>query len=505
MPEVAVGAFLEYKIKISQNKKVAGDQFTTSYSLQSDSPIEHAELHLKMPKGKKLNQTILNSAFVQNKESLNPVVSESDGKMLYSWIFKHLEQIIPEPQMPPVSEVAPIILLSTFESWQTLYNWWWPLAKDKIQVSDTMREKISELTQGTKTLREKAQAIYNFCARDIGYVGVEYGQAGYEPHPAAEIFSNKYGDCKDQSILLIAMLKEVGIKAYPVLIGTKNVPKLQRDFPTMLFNHCIVLAQIEGEDIFLDPTGETVLFGDLPQGDQDRSVFVCFEGQVRLMQTPKYSAAHNQVIKKTVLTLASSKEVKGHREIRAKGIFDQGQRAWLRYTMPALVEETLRQKIQDIVPEGKLLGYQAQNLEGMKENIVLSYDFSGSDFLIRAGKKTWVVPQLGGLNMNAVSQSERIFGIDFVVPQAYTTILEINLPKEYTVKSLPEAVQNDNEWFSYKHGYAQENHTIIFTEEYIYKKDFIDVQSYAAYKQILETLSKDIRQSIVLEEVHAQK
>ena len=371
MPEVAVGAFLEYKIKVTQNKMVADDQFQASYLLQGDSPIAHAEYHLKMPKGRKLHQAILNIDFAKNKEILNPVITQDQGQTHYSWVFDNIEQILPEPQMPPITEITPVILLSTFDSWQALHDWWWPLAKDKIQINDAMREKIAELTQGAATLKEKAKAIYSFCARDIRYVGVEYGQAGYEPHLATEIFANKYGDCKDQSILLISMLRAVGVKAYPVLIGTKNVPKLQRDFPTMLFNHCIVMAQIDGEDLFLDPTGETVLFGDLPQGDQDRLVFVCFEKEAKLMQTPKYPAAHNQVVKKTTLTLASSKEVLGRREIRAAGVFDQGQRSWLRYTMPSLVQETLRQRIQEMVPEGRLIDYKVQNLEGMSDNIIL--------------------------------------------------------------------------------------------------------------------------------------
>ena len=141
----------------------------------------------------------------------------------------------------------------------------------------------------------------------------------------------------------------------------------------------------------------------------------------------------------------------------------------LRYTMPSLVEETLRQRINDIVPEGKLLGYRVQNLEDMRENIILSYDFSGSDFLIRAGKKTWVVPPLGGLNLGAVSRSERVFGIDLVVPQTSKTVLEINLPAGYRIKSLPEPVQNDNTWFSYRQDFAQEGRRIIFSEEFVCK------------------------------------
>lgn len=505
MPEVAVGAFLEYKIRIVQNKMVAEDKYDTNYFLQTDSPIQHAEFTVKLPKGKKLNQKVLNAEFAKNNEGLKAVGVEAGDQTIYSWKFDNIEQLIPEPQMPPFSEITPVILLSTFESWEQIYKWWWPLAKDKIRSDEAMQAKVKELVKPEMTEREKAEALHHFCVKNIRYVGVEYGQAGYEPHPAPEIFANKYGDCKDQAVLLIALLQEAGVKAHPVLIGTRDVPKLQNDFPSLLFNHCIVAAEVDGETIFLDPTGETVLFGDLPAGDQARDVLVFFENEAKLAKTPKYPAAHNQAFKKTVLNFISPTEIKGEREVRTQGIFDQGQRAWLRYTMPSLIEETLRQKVQEVIPGGRLIDYNVENLDDIKKGMALSYDFSGSDFLIQAGENMWVVPQLGGVDVSAVSRNERNFGIDFVLPQTEISTIEINFPKEYRVKSLPKPVESDNAWFSYKHVYEQADNKIIFTEENVYKKDFIDVKDYVAYKNILEQLSKDIRQSIVVEAINGQE
>src|SRR3989338_6448428 len=123
--------------------------------------------------------------------------------------------------MPPMTEIPPAISLSTFTDWDGIYKWWWQLASDKIEATEDIKSKVAELTKDMTALREKVRAIYNYCARNIRYVAIAYGQAGYEPHRASEIFSNKYGDCKDQVILLISMLKEAGIKAYPVLIGTR--------------------------------------------------------------------------------------------------------------------------------------------------------------------------------------------------------------------------------------------------------------------------------------------
>jgi len=499
MPEVSIGSFLEYKIHGTRSKMVAEDKFRTAYSLEMENPIQHSEFTITLPEGQKLHQRNLNEEFNDKKVSLAPEVKTSNGKTRYVWKFENIDQIIPEPQMPPISESTPIVVLTTFNTWNEIYTWWWALAKDKIKANQDMRDKIAELTDERMSLKQKAKEIYNFCAKDIRYVGIEYGAAGYEPHYAEEIFSNKYGDCKDQSILLVAMLKEAGIKAYPVLIGTRGVPALQEDFPTLMFNHCIAVAEIDKEYIFMDPTGETVLFGDLPAGDQGRKVFVCFDDQARLMDIPKFPAIQNTVSQKTVLSFKADEKIAATREVRASGVFDQAQRGWLRYTMPILVKQKLQQRIQEIIPGSKLLDYEIKNLEQMQKDIILSYSFEGSDFLIKAGPNMRVIPQLGSIGLDTVSKPSRRYPIDFTVPSKNVSLFEIDLPATYKIKSLPQPVVSNNDWFAYENTYEKVDNKIIFTQKNIIKKDRIEVADYLAYKALLEKLSKDIRQSIILE------
>ncbi len=499
MPEVSVGACLEYKVKTFRSKMIADDKFNTGHYLEHKDPIQYSEVNISLPKEQKLNIKILNRSFNRQNINLNPTVSSKGKKILYSWKFSDIDQIIPEPRMPPLAEITPVILSTTFNTWEEIYSWWWDLAKDKIVSNSDMKDKVKELVFGLKDIREKARAIYNFCARDIRYVGIEYGQAGYEPHSAIEIFSNKYGDCKDQAILLISMLKEIGVEAYPVLIGTKGLPFLQEDFPMLLFNHCIAVAEIEGNYVFLDPTGETVLFDDLPQGDQGRDVFVCLKDQGRVLRTPKFPAKHNAVFKKTVLRFETKENINAQRRVETSGIFDQAQRGWLRYTMPILIKEHLQETIQGIIPGSQLIAYEIKNLDTMFKDIILSYSFKGSDFLIRAGEKMRVVPQLGGIDLALVSKQERLFAIDFSVPRSIIKILEIDLPLKYRIVSLPKSIRSDTPWFSYENIYEKKDRKIVFTEKNIFKVDRIGREDYLAYKNALEKLSKEIRQSIILE------
>ena len=47
--------------------------------------------------------------------------------------------------------------------------------------------------------------------KQIRYFAIEVGVGGNQPHPAADVFRGRYGDCKDKATLLAAMLSSIGM------------------------------------------------------------------------------------------------------------------------------------------------------------------------------------------------------------------------------------------------------------------------------------------------------
>ena len=97
------------------------------------------------------------------------------------------------------------------------------------------------------------RAIFNDVALHIHYVGLELYIGRYHPHPAEDVLSNEYGDCKDKHTLLAALLKAKGIESWPVLIsGTRE---LDPDLPSPAqFNHVITLVPLSGKLVWMDST-----------------------------------------------------------------------------------------------------------------------------------------------------------------------------------------------------------------------------------------------------------
>ena len=261
-PEVAIGSVLEYKVRIKRSQLVNKKDFFLSYPLKGYEPVIASEFRLIFPKDKDVRIKFINMEYNDFGFATNPLRQEEGKKLCYLWKIDNVPQIIPEPSMSPEPEINPTILISTFADWRSVYEWWQGLVEDKIKPDIHIKNKVRQLIRKARSDEERAKAIYNFCAKDIRYVAVEYGQAGYEPHAAADIFKNKYGDCKDQSVLFSNHVKEAGLSAFPALISTKGYYDMQR-FPVRIFNHCIVALYLKGRVIFLDPTVETCSFGDI--------------------------------------------------------------------------------------------------------------------------------------------------------------------------------------------------------------------------------------------------
>jgi hypothetical protein len=142
--------------------------------------------------------------------------------------------------------------LNGFASWNDMGKWYSALLADRAEASEPMKQQPAALTSSGSNPLRKMQAIAEFLQHDIRYVAIELGIGSWQPHPAPEVFSQRYGDCKDKATLLRSMLHEIGIESYPVVINTER-GSITRETPAHNgFNH--VITAIRLPDDLADPS-----------------------------------------------------------------------------------------------------------------------------------------------------------------------------------------------------------------------------------------------------------
>jgi hypothetical protein len=127
--------------------------------------------------------------------------------------------------------------------------------------ADLLPENLRKLAEKGKSL-ELAQACYKYVQENILYLDIENGLNALIPRQANQTLINKYGDCKDMSMLLHRMLQSFGFESY-LSISKTSIKKDTYDFPSIaMANHMIVSLIWENKIYYLDGTEKQCLFGD---------------------------------------------------------------------------------------------------------------------------------------------------------------------------------------------------------------------------------------------------
>jgi transglutaminase-like putative cysteine protease len=221
-----------------------------------DNPILKQDYEISAPSDLPLYHKILRAP-VSNTVTYTETKLPT-GRTRHLWQVRHVPQMFPEPNMPPLQTVAQRIMLSTTKDWRDISRWYWNLCQSAFKKTDAgMQPMVNKLIEGAFTRDDKIRSIFKFVSQEIRYMGIttEDTAPGYEPHEVGMTFKNRYGVCRDKAALLAVMLTMAGIQGYPVLIHAGA--KMDPDVPTPYFNHAITAVEKPGGGYMLmDPTDE---------------------------------------------------------------------------------------------------------------------------------------------------------------------------------------------------------------------------------------------------------
>lgn len=182
---------------------------------------------------------------------------------------------------PNSAAFAPIVYFgSSDESWSRLARDYATKIRDRLADAASVKSQADALVAGLKDDAEKIRKITEFVQSSIKYEAIEFGTRGIIPNNAAKTLQDKFGDCKDQALLVRQLLKSQGIPAELALIHTyaafvESIPSLDQ------FNHMIVYLPSYKGGKFFDPTQKDLGLADLAPID--------LEGQTALLVSEENS------------------------------------------------------------------------------------------------------------------------------------------------------------------------------------------------------------------------
>ena len=274
-PKVEVGAMVYYKVSSEQHTPDFPDHFYMSEYFTPHS--KYKELIINLSHDPAIDIGIDAQGMKGGK--VEPLPTDPAGSVRYTFYFEQDTAYPSEDWRLDLVHFAPHFSASSFKTYAEVGRTYQERAFPKTFITPEIQALANQLTQNSKSDKDKVRKLYNWVAQNIRYVGIYLGTGGVVPHDAQSIFTNRYGDCKDHVVLLEALLRAVGIESSPALINAQRTFILPKLATTGVFDH--VITYVPSLDLFLDSTSRFSPMGTLPNGDMQKPVVITAIGEIK--------------------------------------------------------------------------------------------------------------------------------------------------------------------------------------------------------------------------------
>ncbi len=488
LSDVRPGDILDYSYSYVGSNPVNEGKFYRKIYFEFSTPIEAYHLSVKARSSRKI--TIQHSS-----DEYKETRSTSNGQTVYSWDYGPIDAVIMEDNVPHWYDPFDYVEIGDFDKWQQVVSWGEKLYRISGSKLNQLKAKMPKELKSdnmdstiTKTIR--------FVQDDIRYLGFEDGMSAYKPHDPLKVLDNRYGDCKDKSLLLSSMLNIQGVKAHPMLVSMSHTVGIENALPSQrVFDHCIVCINHDGKEIYIDPTISN-------QGGSWDASYVPNYGYglvINRSETGLKKLKINDQSKTEVLRRYVIEKIDGPAKLTITTDAYAGDADNLR----SHFESSSRQQIAQNYLEFQSHIYPSIRID---QDMIFRDDLSSGDNHIFI-EETYIIDSIfykdeesnGALAFdtypselyeafNFVSTPERKmpFKLSHPVDFYLTTIVEF--PEKWSLEKT--STHEDNDFYSYDMEASHSHLTNISTIKYHYqtKQNFVPAESYQEFRTVTEDI-----------------
>jgi hypothetical protein len=351
----------------------------------------------------------------------------------------------------------------------------------------------------------------------VRYVAIEIGIGGYQPHPASDVFANRYGDCKDKATLLATMLHEAGIESYGVLAQTRR-GVVDTDFPAASsFNHFILAIAIpDSEDLsqekiysivkhpklgrlmIFDPTDQFTPVGYLPEYTQgNQGLLLTAEGG-ELLPYPMQAPESNELMRTANLTLTDSGDLSGEVIERRTGTNAVEYREELLSLQTPQRIRKVETFLSSFLTGFSVKDYHVDNLDAFDKELVVHYTFEAQNYSKQMGSLVLVRPRVfGSKSEGTIDLKERKYGFVLGAPTLQEDEFNITIPASLKIDELPDPAKISIAGTTYSSETKMNGNTLAYKRKYQIDQVLVPLDKITDLNSASRVIGMDERTSAV--------
>ena len=304
---------------------------------------------------------------------------------------------------------------------------------DQLKKTKYFRDDLASLVDKSEGAQVTLEKVFNYVRDNMTWDG-KYSK--YTKKGVQKAYKERTGNVSEINIMLVAMLRESGIEANPVLVSTRKhgIPA----FPTIEgFNYVIACASINGQDILMDATEKNALPGLIPERAINwEGTLVTPDDRFRKIRLyPDKASQRNTLLSVEISddgsiigTQSNSFTMLNAFEYR-NNFKDVNQNSYM--------EALLNTYQLDDVTELKV-----DNVDDFEKNIKESFSFEQDEGAQVIGGEIYFSPLFYlAIEENPFKLEDRQFPINYSYPRLQRRIVNIKIPEGYTVSSLPKPIK----------------------------------------------------------------
>ena len=445
----------------------------------------------------------------KNIENTDIDRENSAGRIFYN--AKNIPALKPEDYSPSFREIIPKVLFaskqftlegvdSVVENWDDFAKWMYhDLIKVTHDLSETTVNEIQELVRNEKSKLEKAKKIYQYVLDKVRYISVQVGIGVWKPFNASDVDRWSYGDCKALTNYTMSLLEAVNIESnYSVVYAGSSQRSIEKDFTSIQGNHVILnIPQENQEDVWLECTSQKMPFGFIGDFTDNRDVFVITPEGGNIKRTKKYTTEENTQKIKGDYKVLDDGSISVNATLSSKGIQYDGK-----YWLESETERDLDTHYKDRWNYINNISIDAMSIVNDKDRIVFTETLS-----FKATNYSKIVANRMLLTVNALNRNTHIPDryrnrkLSLLIKRGFKDLdeVEITLPQNYRVESLPHKKIIKNKFGSYSSEViVKDENMLVYKREFIVNDGEFPKEAYSDFRNFYKEVSKQDNLKIAL-------
>lgn len=473
VPGLTAGSVFEYKYEIVSDSPVD----INGWKFQQDIPVLWSEYSASIPEWFNF-LTLLRSFYpleINSKETYQsraryrrPMSTSSQEAMMragtlrrntndityidyqgtkHEWAMKNIPAITAEPYLNSADDYAAKVILQ-LHSYQFPYairesvlSTWLDLI-DIVEKSENFGQHIRSYSMLRKTAEEsvdeehsdeeKLIKLYNL-VRDRMNWNEEY--QFFIKQPLDEVFEQGIGNSSEINMILVQLLRETGIEAYPLILSTRTHGEILDLFPIIdQFNHAIAYASIDDQVYLLDAIHKDKPYYLLSLADLNGS------GLVIDPKNPAWMPLNNE----DAARYTQSVEINLENDGSFRGVIESKMEGYYAYSYKKYFtgEDSIKKAHDFLFREADQISLTSIQTEDRKAEKSYFYmaQFSGMETLNEDADILYLNPfYINRISENPFAEKERKHPVDFNFPFTRISFIKINLPEGWAVDEAPQS------------------------------------------------------------------